>query len=371
MEPTMEATRERTVKLARATARHLANERTPLIRNCWYVAAFSHDVEEGKLFARRLLDVNVVLYRDANGDVKALRDRCAHRSFPLSKGRLENGTVICGYHGFRYDGQGTCIQVPSQADRCPAGISVQSYPVVEMRPHIWIWMGDEALADASTIPATAWMRESPLWAAGHGYIHAKANYVHLHENLLDLSHLTFLHPQTFGTPDYAKAPYTIEIAEPRFIVRRTVSPTRLPPFYAKPTGMEGVDAARIVESTFISPALSFSEVVLRNLSVPQGERRDFHVRTAQIITPESQGSLHYQFTVVRDFALDDPAITPFLLTGVRAVFNEDVDALEIIASLKEQEDDVDFHEASAPSDRAGVAMRKYLKNLSDAEQQPT
>jgi phenylpropionate dioxygenase-like ring-hydroxylating dioxygenase large terminal subunit len=361
------AIEERQVKLARATARHLANERTPLIRNCWYVAAFSHDVVEGQLFARRLLDVNVVLYRDAESRVHALRDRCAHRSFPLSKGFINNGQVVCGYHGFRYDGSGECVEVPSQRDRCPVGIAVRSYPVVEMTPHIWIWMGDPALANEADIPAPAWMKSSPHWAAGHGYMHADANYVHLHENLLDLSHLTYLHPKTFGTPDYAKAPYTMEIGESQFIVRRTVSPTRLPPIYAVPTGMTGVDAARIVTSTFVSPALSFSEVVLRNLSVPEADRRDYHVRTAQILTPEGQGSLHYQFTVVRDFALDDGPTTELLLKGIRAVFSEDVEALETISHLKHEEADDDFHEASVPSDRAGVAMRKYLKGLADKE----
>jgi phenylpropionate dioxygenase-like ring-hydroxylating dioxygenase large terminal subunit len=363
----MESTESRTIKLARANARMLADDKTALVRNCWYVAGFSHDVKEGELLPRRLLDVNVVLYRDANGQVRALRDRCAHRSFPLSKGKLDNGTVVCGYHGFRYDPSGKCIQVPSQPDRCPAGIAVRSYPVVELRPHLWIWMGDETPADEALIPSTPWLQESKEWAAGHGYLHAKSNYVHLHENLLDLSHLTYLHELTFGTPDYALAPFEIDVGETRFGVRRTVSPTRLPPMYADPTGMQGVDAARIVSSAFVSPALHFTELILRNLTAPEGQRRDFHLKTAHILTPESQGSLHYHFTVVRDFALEDAAMTQALLKGIVDVFNEDIFALETIARIKEEEDDADFHESSVPADRAGVAMRRYLKTLAEKE----
>jgi phenylpropionate dioxygenase-like ring-hydroxylating dioxygenase large terminal subunit len=363
----MESTEARTIKLARANARTLADEATPLVRNSWYVACFSHDVQEGDLIPKRLLDVNVVLYRDANGEVRALRDRCAHRSFPLSKGKLDNGIVVCGYHGFKYNPAGKCIHVPSQPDRCPAGIAVRSYPVVEMRPHIWIWMGDESQANPALIPSAPWMKESEHWTAGHGYLHAKSNYVHLHENLLDLSHLTYLHEMTFGTPDYALAPFEIDVGDTTFGVRRTVSPTRLPPMYADPTGMQGVDAARIVSSAFISPALHFTELILRNLTASEGQRRDFHLKTAHILTPESQHSLHYHFTVVRDFALEDAEMTRSLLKGVVDVFNEDISALETIARIKEGENDPDFYESSVPADRAGVSMRRYLKTLAQKE----
>lgn len=363
----MESAEIRNVKLAHANARTLADETTPLVTNCWYVAAFSADVKEGALLARRLLGVNVVLYRDADGQARALRDRCAHRSFPLSKGKLDNGAIVCGYHGFRYDSAGKCIDVPSQPDRCPAGIAVRSYPVVELRPHVWIWMGDEALADPAQIPSAPWLQQSAQWTAGHGYLHADSNYVHLHENLLDLSHLTYLHENTFGTPDYALAPFEIEVGETRFGVRRTVSPTRLPPMYADPTGMHGVDAARIVSSAFVSPALHFTELILRNLSAGEGQRRDFHLKTAHILTPESQDTLHYHFTVARDFALDDVQMTQTLLQGVIDVFNEDVSALEIVSRVKRDESDPDFYECSVPADRAGVSMRRYMKSLADTQ----
>jgi len=357
---------ERAKKLAQAHANAMADESTPLIRNCWYVAAFSSDLKPGELLSRRLLDVNVVLYRSGDG-VAALRDRCAHRSFPLSGGYVEDGNVVCGYHGFRYDASGRCVHVPTQGERCPAGIGVRSFPVQERAPHVWIWMGEPALADPALIPTADWMQESSQWVAGHGYMHVKANYVHLHENLLDLSHLTYLHAKTFGTPDYASAPFDIEVGDETFIVRRTVSPTRLPPIYAEPTGMVGVDAARIVTSTFVSPALSFTELLLRNLGGTGLSGSEFHLKTAQIVTPESADTLHYHFTVVRDFAPEDQAMTRFILDSIKSAFVEDVYALERIAEVRR--DEPDFHEKSVASDRAGVAMRKYMKTLAGRETQ--
>jgi len=360
---------QRAVDMARANAKRMADETTPLIRNCWYVAAFSADLPAGKLLARRMLGNNLVLYRTPDG-VAALRDRCAHRSFPLSDGHVEGDSVVCGYHGFRYAPDGACVYVPSQAQRCPGNIAVRSYPVIERSPHIWVWMGDPRKADPGLLPAAPWMSDSPDWAAGHGYMHVKANYVHLHENLLDLSHLTFLHAKTFGTPDYALAPFEIETGDAMFVVRRTVSPTRLPPIYAEPTGMAGVDAARIVTSTFVSPALSYTELTLRNLAVPQEQRRDFHLKTAQIITPESADTLHYHYTVVRDFALQDQAVTDFILGSIRDAFVEDVYALERIAQVRAEDDDSDFYESSVAADRAGVAMRRHLKALAEKERAP-
>lgn len=349
---------------SRTQANSMADETTPLIRNCWYVAAFSSDLTPGKLLARRLLDANVVLYRTEAG-IAALHDRCAHRSLPLSDGYIEDGKVVCGYHGFRYDTKGTCVYVPSQPERCPGGIAVRSFPVVEHSPHVWIWMGDPSLADPQKIPGAPWMRDSDEWAGSHGYMHVKANYVFLHENLLDLSHLSYLHAKTFGTPDYAGAPFDIQTGDGAFIVQRTVAPTRLPPVYAEPTGMTGVDAARIVTSTYVSPALSYTELLLRNLELPEEKRRDYHLKTAQIITPESDGTLHYHFTVVRDFALHDQTMSEFILSSIKAAFDEDVYALERITQVRL--DEPVFHERSVAADRAGVAMRKHLKKLAEQE----
>src|SRR5256885_15899157 len=93
---------------------------------CWYVAATSDEVGSG-LMGRKLLDRPVVLYRLASGEVVALEDRCAHRGYPLSKGRMEGDLLVCGYHGLRYDTARACVGVPSPP-KGPYRACVDAYP---------------------------------------------------------------------------------------------------------------------------------------------------------------------------------------------------------------------------------------------------
>ena len=263
----------------------MADEDTPFIRNCWYVACFSGDLEDGKLFSRVLLGEPVVLYRLRDRTVVAMKDRCPHRSFPLSAGRLVEDEIVCGYHGMRYRSDGRCTLVPTQ-QRAPSAITTQTYVVVEHAPLVWIWMGDPARAAASKPPTEHWMLADSSWASSRNYLKVASSYVFLHENLLDLSHLTFLHANTFGTPDYALAPYEDPYRcrrdrgrggpSSRLACRRST---------LEPLGLTGVDAARIVTSTYKTPGLSISAVLLRDLTKPEATREDHHIATAQLVTP--------------------------------------------------------------------------------------
>ncbi len=228
-------------------------------------------------------------------------------------------------------------------------------------------MGDEQLAQQTALPHAPWMLDSYGWGTSYDYLKADASYVFLHENLVDLSHLTFLHANTFGTPDYASAPFETEINDDAIIVRRTVQPTHLPPVYANPLGMQGVAAARIVTSTYVSPGLSISAVVLRNLEQPESERTDHHIRTAQLLTPCDHRTVHYHFVVCRDFVTEDTNVSDFILQGVKAAFLEDVFALESITRVRREDSDVNFAEKSVSSDRAGVMLRRRLRSLAEKE----
>ena len=191
----------------------MANRDTPLIRNAWYVAARSDEISR-KLFARQYLGISTVLFRREDGSPVALQNRCCHRSFPLSEGKLDGDILECGYHGFRYDCSGKCVAVPSQK-KPPENIRLRAFPVVEKKPFIWIWPGDPKLADESLLPHQEFF-DHPDWAVNIGYLNIKGSYVHLHENLLDLSHLSFLHDKTFGTPEYARAPLELNVDEEHF-----------------------------------------------------------------------------------------------------------------------------------------------------------
>jgi phenylpropionate dioxygenase-like ring-hydroxylating dioxygenase large terminal subunit len=352
------------IAAGQSALRRMADRDTPFITSCWYVAALAEEISDG-LFKRRILDQQLVLYRTSEGKVVALEDRCAHRSFPLSSGRLEGDTIICGYHGFRYDPNGNWIDVPSQT-QCPKGVGVRNYPIVQQGPLLWIWMGDSP-ADESLLPAQEWMASAD-WAFSVGYMPLRGNYVSLHENLLDLTHLSYLHAGTFGTPDYARAPFDAEVGETSFAVTRRVVPTQLPHLWAKATNLEGTTtAARIARSAFVSPGLHVTSVDFYESTLPQEERPEYHIKVAHLPTPERHDATHYFFVIARDFGLEDHDLQAFIHQNLLGAFQEDKDGLEKLEDVLRQRKS-DFFEISVASDAASVAMRRYLKKTAEAEQ---
>ena len=167
------------------------------LENFWYVAGFPDEFDR-KLVARTFLCQDIVLFRTSDGAMVAFEDRCAHRRLPLSLGRLDNDTVMCGYHGLIYDRTGTCIKVPGQK-RIPKGARVRSYPVVDRHGYVWIWMGDPESADESTIPDFSRLTD-PSLGRHRIALHIQGNYQLIVDNLLDLSHLPYVHSTTTGNP---------------------------------------------------------------------------------------------------------------------------------------------------------------------------
>ena len=166
------------------------------LMNCWYVAAWDHELLDGKILARTLLNKPVVLFRGESGKYVALDDRCCHRAAPLSMGRLEGDCIRCMYHGLKFDDSGTCVEIPGQ-DRIPPTFTVYSYPIEERNHLIWIWMGDPALADPDLIEDFHW-RDDPGWQSKGELLPLKANYRLLVENLCDLTHVPFIHPTSLN-----------------------------------------------------------------------------------------------------------------------------------------------------------------------------
>jgi vanillate O-demethylase monooxygenase subunit len=187
------------------------------------------------LLARTVCGQHLVLFRTATGEAVALDDRCPHRGFPLSAGQLRDDEIQCGYHGLRFDACGTCVSVPGQ-DRIPSRANVARRPLVEQGPWIWAWMGDPDAADEDRLPTTPWFTD-PAWASVDGVEPLAARYSLLIDNLLDLSHETFLHDGYIGTPEVAETPIETEVDETGGVVKvsRRMKSVECPPFYSSTT----------------------------------------------------------------------------------------------------------------------------------------
>lgn len=166
------------------------------VRNAWYVASWTQDLEGGKPVAMSILGEPLVIYRTTSGRLIALEDRCVHRLAPLSLGRCEGDNLRCMYHGLLYNPDGKVVSIPGQ-NLIPPTAKVKSYPVVDRHSWIWVWMGDSARADPTLIPPAVGF-DDPNWILGRGHLDYQAEARLINDNLLDFSHLPYVHANSFG-----------------------------------------------------------------------------------------------------------------------------------------------------------------------------
>jgi phenylpropionate dioxygenase-like ring-hydroxylating dioxygenase large terminal subunit len=338
------------------------------LRNYWYVAAWGHEVTRQKMMRRVFLNEPVVLYRAEDGTPVALEDRCCHRHAPLSKGKLVGNAVECPYHGFTYDPTGACISIPGQA-KIPPTARVKSYPTVERYQWIWIWMGDPALADPDKIEDFHWM-DDPEWKADGERLDLKGNYVLLVENLMDLSHLSYVHPTTLGTEKVAQTPMKWEKTNTGVRVTRWVMDSPPPPFFQKAGGFkptQHVDRWQIIDWT--PPAFVRLDVgcALAGTGARDGNRsQGITMRNLNAITPETERTTHYFWGQARNFKIDKPWLTDLIVANVHTAFMEDLDIIQA------QQENIDIGPGAPRIDMAhdggGIAARRMLEDLIAQEQ---
>jgi phenylpropionate dioxygenase-like ring-hydroxylating dioxygenase large terminal subunit len=342
-----------------------ADRDTPFIANAWYVAATSDEVSRD-LLSRTLLDRRVLLYRLEDGTVSALHDRCCHRSMPLSQGYLDGDNLVCGYHGLTFDCAGTCVAVPSQKTP-PPNVTVQSYPVVEHTPFIWFWPGDPDLADPALIPDTHWLQDDG-WSSVHSATRVECNYLRMHENLMDLTHFTYLHAKTgVGTPAYVSAPFDVERDGDRVRILRVLKNSEPPALYDTPMQLGGQAVDRVSDSWFESPAFQIAHAHISVCDPTPGERQDYGVEVLHALTPESATTTHYFWAQARDYRQNASEVDKFTHAALTEAFLEDVIAVEAIENVFDTDGTPDFWEMNVDADKASLLMRRIVRDLALGE----
>lgn len=340
------------------------------VRNQWYVAAYGREVGR-ELFSRTVCGEPILLWRTEAGEVTAMSDRCVHRRFPLSQepSHLVGDNVVCGYHGFTYGADGVCVNVPGQ-QRVPRTARLTSYPVVEKDSFVWVWIGDRDQADEKLLPRAPWLQD-PAYTSVSGMEPLAARYDLLVDNLLDLSHETYLHGGYIGTPEVAETPITTEADDAAAIVRvsRHMEDAACPPFYANSTGITG-RITRWQDIEYHAPCLYLlhSRIAPVGTPPPDVDGTDhpdaFHVEVVYAITPETEHSTHDFWAVARDFALDDEDVSTFFHDNNRTVVLQDVVALNVLEKALAAEQD-GYQELSINIDTGGLAARRILKRLAE------
>jgi phenylpropionate dioxygenase-like ring-hydroxylating dioxygenase large terminal subunit len=338
------------------------------LRNCWYVAAWDHELIDGKLLNRTLLNEHVLLYRGESGQVVALNDRCPHRGALLSQGRLEGDSVRCMYHGLKFAPDGKCTQIPGQ-DMIPPKLKVRKYPVHENGHLVWIWMGDPAKADPGLIIDFPYLQD-PAWKGLPGYLHYKANYLLIVDNLSDFAHLAFVHTKTLGgSEEYAfkTKPAAIEKLPNGFRVERWHKNIEAPPFHKKVIAnkQELLDR-RNIANMFV-PGIFYMETMLAPAGSTSFEgAREY--RNCQYMTPETDRTTHFFWAYLNNFEGNDSTVSVSLLNSLIEGFMEDKAIIE--RQQQTLDEDPSFQPLAILADAPLAHFRHVLEKMIAAEQAP-
>ncbi|WP_284734839.1 aromatic ring-hydroxylating dioxygenase subunit alpha [Sphingosinicella terrae] len=339
------------------------------VRNRWYIAAFAHEITRDPI-ERTLLGKPVVMYRTQAGAAVAMYGLCPHRYYPLALGRLEGDAIVCGYHGFAFAADGKCVRIPAQ--ETGAGFCQPTYRIEERGPLCWIWMGDPERCDPELIPPyDDFGLDRPGWRfCGATLLPLRGRSQLLVDNLMDLTHLPYIHHHIPGGDVFKKTPMIAEERNRSFRLRRLVQTPWTGFFdllYGAEHRFDGLCEMESVTDFYGPELIRTSGPVITAVagldSVPPeiGELYFLHG-----ITPETETTTHYWGFMTRNFRLEDNALDAALLRMDVEVRGQDVTAIEIVERRVEEAAKVQ-RELLARSDAPAVKVRQKIQAMLDAE----
>ena len=300
------------------------------LKNAWYVAAWGHEVTRD-LAQITVLERNVCIYRREDGAVVALEDACPHRKLPLSMGRIKGDTVECGYHGLTFDGVGQCVWAPG--GRIPSEARVHSYPTHEKYGLVWIWMGNPVLADPEEIfEIENW--GDPAWGINQGAaMELECNYLLMCDNLLDPTHVVWVHGGSFGQAAAKDTPIRVKKTDEGVIVHRWMMDVEPAPFYKKVVEFTGnCDRLQHYEVRYPGHALIRAVFTPAGTGGPDGalHEKTFVMDSYNFMTPTTAGKTRYYWFQLRNIRPDDAALSQMMSEDVQHAFEEDRTVLNAV-----------------------------------------
>jgi phenylpropionate dioxygenase-like ring-hydroxylating dioxygenase large terminal subunit len=336
------------------------------LRNAWYVAAWDHEVSRG-LLSVQILGEHIALYRTEGGSPVALEDACPHRKLPLSMGRITGDEVECGYHGLVFNSQGQCTRIPG-ATKIPRVLCVRSYPAVSRYGLVWIWMGDVARANVEHVfPVEHW--NDAKWDKNSGgTMTVDCNYLYVTDNLLDPSHVSWVHRSSFASTTREVEAVEVTLSAAGVTASRWMQNAEVAPFYQQLVSFEGrCDRLQHYEVRFPSHA------IIKAVFVPAGtggkgqplNDKALVMDSYNFMTPVDQNRTRYFWFQMRNCFAGDEAVSRAMDEGVRAAFEEDRVVLSAVHRGLQNKVTRNFDLAI---DRAPLQFRGRLGELIEAEQ---
>lgn len=339
------------------------------LKNCWYVAALSTDVDAFNLFKRKIMNTNVVMYRTQAGEPVALQDRCPHRFAPLSLGKRDGDELVCPYHALKFNSTGQCTHNPHGKGHIPTAAKVQTFPLVERYGFLWIWMGDADSADDDLIPDYSELVSGHENSVGHTYMHVKCNFELLTDNVMDLSHIDHVHGEIITTrgklsPLVPKVTETHNSIAARWEWEQQPAMMIFAPLLPSPHE----SAEQYFNIIWTAP----SHIQLTVAAVQNGEFGvdDLNQYDLHTTTPETENTTHYFFATRRNHIEEDASFNVMKIQNMHRAFeDEDVPLLEAVQDEMVSTDFFSLNPVLMSNDIAPVRVRKKLLELIEQENQ--
>lgn len=332
------------------------------LRNAWYVAATSAEVTVADMLSRTVLNQPLLLFRDAAGSIAALDNRCPHRLAPLHAGVLRDGVVECPYHGLRFDQTGRCIFNPHGDGDVPTAMRVRRYPARERHGFVWVWTGAEELSSELDIPDFSFL-DPEMNELRTGYLHTRANYQLSVDNLLDLSHLHFLHRSTLGSTTTPSGTSTFLQQGDTVVASRFCASELLQPFVAQPFGAgSGALTDRWFDVRWDAPGLLAINVCV----APHGMPREggLLASSGHFLTPETERTTHYFFGFGLPKTMQEAAraLVDYAVEGLTIPFQtEDLPILEAQQVHLDNVADGELTPVHLPIDGGAIRARRIME----------
>lgn len=332
------------------------------LMNAWYVACVPQDID-AKPLGRQICGQRIVFYRREGGSVSAVEDFCPHRGAPLSLGHVRDGKLVCGYHGLEMGCDGKTLAMPGQ--RVQGFPSIRSYPVLERYGFIWVWPGEAGKADPAKLPKFDFF-DSPEWAYGGGVYHVKAGYQLMIDNLMDLTHETYVHATSIGQPEIDETPCKTSTDGDLVTTSRFMSNIKAPPFWRMAMRANGLPEEAAVDRWQICRFAPPSHIMI-DVGVALAGKGGFDAPSqdkvygvvVDFITPETEASHWYFWGMARMFKPNDAALTASIREGQGKIFSEDLQILE-----RQQQNLLDHPERQLLKlniDAGGVQSRRVIE----------
>jgi phenylpropionate dioxygenase-like ring-hydroxylating dioxygenase large terminal subunit len=340
----------------------------PFPLNSWYAAAWTHEVGRRDILARTVCGRKIALWRKTDGTAVALEDACWHRLLPLSMGRLEEDQLVCRYHGLVFDATGRCTHIPSVARISPSAC-VRAFPVVEKHRYVWVWPGDPARADPELVPDMHW-NDDPDWAGDGNTLFLACDYRLVIDNLMDLTHETFVHASSIGHRAIVEAQPTTTHDDRTVTVTRWMMDIDAPPFWRAQLGRPGnVDRWQIIR--FEAPCTIVLDVgvALAGTGAVNGDRsQGVNNRVLNTITPATEGTCMYFWSLLRNYRLHDQSLTTQLRNANARIFEED----RVVVEAQQRSIDtlLDQSLRNLNIDAGSVFARRSIEHLIEQESVP-